>query len=342
MRGNHESKAMSEHFTFRTEVLNKYKEQEIYELFLEVFESMPLAAVVNNDYLCMHGGISPALSDADEINKINRFVEPPLSGLLCDLLWADPVDDSAANKVTFGENRERECSVKFGLKPVKALLKKNNFLSIIRAHQVQIDGYKMHKWGGNSAFPSVITVFSAPNYCGTYSNKGAVILIENDKMNIKQYKDVEHPFHLPGDLDLFSWSIPFLGEKVAEMLLHIVGSKQAYSPVSSKELEQIDFSKLMIDYSKTTEKKERSEILRTKVKTVARMQRIFKNLRANSEMLIAIKKKSSDGKIPRGLLLNGSPAIRDAFSEFEVSKKLDSENEKYPRLTSTKLVPKKL
>ena len=262
---------MSEHFTFRNEVLSKYKEQEIYELFLEAFEALPLAAVVNNDYLCMHGGISPSLSDADEINKINRFVEPPLSGILCDLLWADPVEDSQAMKVNFGENKERECSVKFGLKPVKNLLKKNNFLSVIRAHQVQIDGYKMHRWGGSSAFPSVITVFSAPNYCGTYSNKGAVILIENDKMNIKQYKDVEHPFHLPGDLDLFSWSMPFLGEKVAEMLLHIVGSKQTYSPVSSKELEKIDFSKLMCDYSKTTEKKERSEILRTKVKTVARL-----------------------------------------------------------------------
>jgi serine/threonine-protein phosphatase 2B catalytic subunit len=178
----------------------------------------------------------------------------------------------------------------------------------------------MHRWGGSTAFPSVITVFSAPNYCGTYSNKGAVILIENDKMNIKQYKDVDHPFHLPGDLDLFSWSIPFLGEKVNEMLLSIVGSKANYSPKSTKELEHIDFSKLMCDYSKTTEKKERSEILRTKVKAVARLQRIFKNLRSNSEMLIAIKKKSTDGKIPRGLLLNGSPAIRDAFSEFEVSR----------------------
>ena len=50
------------------------------------------------------------------------------------------------------------------------------------AHQVQVDGYKMHRWGGHQAFPSVITVFSAPNYCGEYHNKGAVILIENDKM----------------------------------------------------------------------------------------------------------------------------------------------------------------
>ena len=270
LRGNHESRAMTEHFTFRNEVLNKYKEQEIYEMFLECFESMPLAAVVNNDYLCMHGGVSPTLTDAEDINKIDRFVEPPLSGLLCDLLWADPVEDNVAMKVNFTDNKERECSVRFGLKPVKNILKKNNFLSIIRAHQVQIDGYKMHRWGGNAAFPSVITVFSAPNYCGTYSNKGAVILIENDKMNIKQYKDVDHPFHLPGDIDLFTWSMPFLAEKVAEMLFAIVGSNQAFSPLSAKELEHIDFSQLVKDSSKT-HGEEKIEILRTKVKTVARL-----------------------------------------------------------------------
>jgi serine/threonine-protein phosphatase 2B catalytic subunit len=82
----------------------------------------------------MHGGISPHLADTEEIMKINRRIEPPLSGLLCDLLWSDPVDDNLAMKINFTENKERECSVKFGLKPVKTLLKKNNFLSIIRAH----------------------------------------------------------------------------------------------------------------------------------------------------------------------------------------------------------------
>ena len=80
----------------------------------------------------------------------------------------------------------------------------------------------MHRWGGSSAFPSVITVFSAPNYCGSYKNKGAVILIENDKMNIKQYKDVEQPFNLPNNLDLFSWSLPFLADKIGEMMDHLL------------------------------------------------------------------------------------------------------------------------
>ena len=81
---------------------------------------------------------------------------------MCDLLWADPLEDAYAAKQEFTDNKERDCSYKFGLKPVKRLLTTNNLLSIIRAHQVQVDGYKMHRWGGNAAFPSVITVFSAP------------------------------------------------------------------------------------------------------------------------------------------------------------------------------------
>ncbi len=91
-------------------------------------------------------------------------------------------------------------------------------LSIIRAHQVQIDGYKMHRWGGSEAFPSVITVFSAPNYCGSYKNKGAVVLIENLKMSIKQYKEVAQPYYLPKNIDLFAWSLPFLADKIGEMM----------------------------------------------------------------------------------------------------------------------------
>lgn len=98
LRGNHESRAMTEHFTFREEVLQKFHEEEIYELFLDSFEAMPLACDVNGDYLCMHGGISPELRNCQDIDKIQRFVEPPLHGFLCDLLWSDPVDDKDARK----------------------------------------------------------------------------------------------------------------------------------------------------------------------------------------------------------------------------------------------------
>ena len=64
--------------------------------------------------------------------------------------------------------------------------------------------------------------WAPPHLCILYKNKGAVILIENDKMNIKQYKDVEQPFNLPNGLDLFSWSLPFLADKIGEMMDHLL------------------------------------------------------------------------------------------------------------------------
>lgn len=217
---------------------------------------------------------------------INRHIEPPLRGFLCDLLWSDPMDDKEARRGRFSKNAQRECSVKFGLEPVKEVLKKNNFISIIRAHQVQPDGYKMHRWGGNSAFPSVITVFSAPNYCNEYHNKGAVILIENDKMNIKQYKDVPTPFHLPNDMDLFKWSVPFLMEKVTDMLMQIV-KKTSKDELKDEDVFGTDVKGILEDEVKKSvmfadaseDKKKRLDAMRAKVKVVARMNRILKTIK---------------------------------------------------------------
>jgi len=103
LRGNHESRAMTEHFTFRTEILQKF-EEDVYELFIDSFEALPIAADVHGDYLCMHGGISPDLKLKSDIDNINRFIEPPLFGFLCDLLWSDPMDDKEARKMKFSKN----------------------------------------------------------------------------------------------------------------------------------------------------------------------------------------------------------------------------------------------
>lgn len=70
---------MTEHFTFREEVLRKYGgDEDVYETIIETFEALPIAADVNGDYLCMHGGISPELATVEDINRIDRFIEPPL------------------------------------------------------------------------------------------------------------------------------------------------------------------------------------------------------------------------------------------------------------------------
>lgn len=93
LRGNHESRAMTESFTFREEVLSSF-DLETYELFMEVFDHMPIAAHINGKYLCVHGGISPELNKLSEINSINRFNEVPMDGMLCDLLWSDPMTET--------------------------------------------------------------------------------------------------------------------------------------------------------------------------------------------------------------------------------------------------------
>eukprot|EP00347_Sterkiella_histriomuscorum_P000632 403375095 len=311
---------------FLEECLKKY-DQEIYDLFNEAFDWMPVAALVNNDYFCMHGGISPHLNDIDEIDDLDRAIEPPIEGILCDLLWSDPIDDIIANQFEFKENKERECSWYFGNQPVKDLLRDKGLVSVVRAHQVQQEGYKMHRWNGMSNFPSVITVFSAPNYCGSYKNQGAILVVKNGKMQIKQFQASEQPFHLPGDIDLINWSLPFLAEKVASMLFYIVSQNKSYTPNGEKDLENIDFSKLLLSGNS---KFEREEILRTKVKSVARIARMYKTIKENNELLIEIKEMSFDGKIPRGLLMEGKSALKDAFKEYMLASVLDQQNEKRP------------
>lgn len=102
------------------------------------------------------------------------------SGIACpfnfsDLIWSDPVDnDSGDIPQPFKVNETRGCSYFYGSKAASKFLENNELLTIIRAHEAQLEGYKMHKWGSTN-FPMVITIFSAPNYCDIYNNKGAVI-----------------------------------------------------------------------------------------------------------------------------------------------------------------------
>jgi len=135
LRGNHESRNMTENFTFREECISRY-DMDIYNIMMELFDAMPLSCIVDGKYFAMHGGISPQLSKLDQIDKINRFQEVPLDGLFCDLLWSDPLSDELANTKEYVDNEERECSFLFGKKPAKKLLEANNLMTIVRGHQV--------------------------------------------------------------------------------------------------------------------------------------------------------------------------------------------------------------
>lgn len=183
----------------------------------------------------------------ESVNEVSRFSEIPLEGMLCDIVWADPIDDEVADRYDFMENPERACSYKYGLTPAKKLLDDNDLTLLVRAHQVQVQGYKMHYWEKPQSLPTVITIFSAPNYCDCYKNKAAVIKLEGENFSIKNYEEVPHPYHLPGGINLFQFSMPYLADKVLDMLFHIL--KKGDIPVNEIEDDNhndIDFHKLLI------------------------------------------------------------------------------------------------
>ena len=187
LRGNHECRQMTTNFNFKKECEVKY-DSEIYNLLMETFDCLPLSCSINEKFIALHGGLSPDLKKIEDLSVISRFHEPPKNGLMCDILWSDPIEkDEDAKNVLYMPNSARNCSYIFGAKATKPFLEKNKFLSIVRAHETQLEGFKMHKWNKDIDFPSVITIFSAPNYCDVYGNKAAIIKINNNMINIEQY-----------------------------------------------------------------------------------------------------------------------------------------------------------
>lgn len=105
----------------------------------------------------------------------------------------------------------------------------------------------MHKWSSKSGFPQVITIFSAPNYCDVYNNKGAIIKFKGQEINIQQFNYTAHPYILPNFMDVFTWSIPFVIEKVTEILIKTVETGVTADEEETKTAaptpEQIDIKK---------------------------------------------------------------------------------------------------
>ena len=107
----------------------------------------------------------------DQIRNIPRPTDVPDSGLLCDLMWSDPEADIAG----WAEN-DRGVSYTFGADVVGKFLTKHDYDLVVRAHQVVEDGYEFF------ADRQLVTIFSAPNYCGEFDNAGAVMAVDESLM----------------------------------------------------------------------------------------------------------------------------------------------------------------
>nr|AVR59256.1 CNA2 [Ganoderma lucidum] len=325
LRGNHECRHLTDYFTFKLECKRKYSER-IYDACMQSFCALPLAAIMNKQFFCIHGGLSPELNTLDDIRNIDRFREPPTQGLMCDILWSDPVEDFGQEKTSdsFVHNHVRGCSYFFTYQAACQFLERNKLLSIIRAHEAQDAGYRMYRKTRTTGFPSVMTLFSAPNYLDVYNNKAAILKYESNVLNIRQFNATPHPYWLPNFMDAFTWSLPFVGEKITDMLLAMLNC------CTKEELEESSDEETLISPTPSEEASERRKVIKNKILAVGRMSRVFALLREESEKVSELKSVSGSARLPYGTLASGADGIKEAISGFEDARKSDIENERLP------------
>ena len=168
LRGNHESSENTRIYGFYDECKRKYNVR-LYRNFIEIFNYLPFAALIDERIFCVHGGLSPELKNIKVISEISIPTDIPDTGILCDLLNSDPDEDT----LEFDEN-DKGISCIFGEKIVYEFLKKNDLDLIVRGNQVADSGFKFF------AQKKLVTVFSAPNFNGDHANAAGILKISSD------------------------------------------------------------------------------------------------------------------------------------------------------------------
>ena len=171
LRGNHECNQVNDMYGFKEECEERYGEQgfHVWTEINKALRMLPICALIDNKIFATHGGISPHIENLNQINKLNRNVEIPDSGILCDLVWSDPKSHSKK----WCDN-DRGVSYTFNERAVDDFMKKIGVDLIVRAHQVVDDGFEF--FNGQK----MVTVFSAPNYCGQVGNQASVMKIKKN------------------------------------------------------------------------------------------------------------------------------------------------------------------
>ncbi|KAF2228562.1 MgPPZ1,protein phosphatase 2A-like protein [Viridothelium virens] len=167
LRGNHECANVTRVYGFYDECKRRTT-VKVWKNFVDTFNCLPIASIVADKIFCVHGGLSPSLQHMDDIRNIQRPTDVPDYGLLNDLLWSDPADLNAGSD---WEANERGVSYCFGKKVILKFLEEHDFDLVCRAHMVVEDGYEFF------SDRILVTVFSAPNYCGEFDNWGAIMSV---------------------------------------------------------------------------------------------------------------------------------------------------------------------
>ncbi|KAK7199914.1 serine/threonine protein phosphatase 2B catalytic subunit A2 [Novymonas esmeraldas] len=257
IRGSNESKFMADVLQLGEECQLKYAGTLLPQL-LSTFNCLPLAAIVRKKFFCVHSGLSPDVSHVDDIGLIHRFRHIPTRGAMCDLVWSEPdwdtgnqlynnVEESSGEtyvprlgpfetRPLFITNKQRGLSYVFNFACAKRFVSANNLLCLVRSHEVQEMGFKLYRPHPNHLFPCMISLFSAPNYCSSFGNKGAVLVIAKETVSFKQFEPSPHPCVLQGR-NAFSWSLPFLESNLMSIFLTLLSGSD-YDPTGGDSSEK--------------------------------------------------------------------------------------------------------
>jgi serine/threonine-protein phosphatase 2A catalytic subunit len=173
LRGNHESRQTTQVYTFYDECLQKYGSANAWRNLTDLFDYLPLTALVDGRVLCLHGGLSPSLAGLDQVRALDRVQEVPHEGPLCDLLWSDPEDSGLGWGIS-----PRGAGYTFGQDITEMFNHSNGLGLVARAHQLVMDGYS---WTHDR---NVVTVFSAPNYCYRCGNQASVMQLDGEQPHV--------------------------------------------------------------------------------------------------------------------------------------------------------------
>ena len=169
IRGNHETRQITQVYGFYDECMRKYGSINVWRYCTEIFDYLPISAIIDGRIFCIHGGLSPTIDTIDEIRNIDRKQEVPHDGAMCDLLWSDPDQDQKG----FGIS-PRGAGYLFGEDVVKTFEDLNKIDLIARAHQLVMEGYKMMFNG------KLVTIWSAPNYCYRCGNSASILKLDEN------------------------------------------------------------------------------------------------------------------------------------------------------------------
>lgn len=169
VRGNHEMSEQCVDSGFQADVMRRFNSKATYLSLVNVFSFLPLAAIVDNRWLCVHGGLGLCDMSVSVLRAIKRPITKLENIVVTSLLWSDPSDEVAVFKPS-----PRGLGFVFGARVVNAYLEGNQLSGIIRAHQVVKEGVRKQFDG------KVITVFSASNYCGRIESSCGILQVTEE------------------------------------------------------------------------------------------------------------------------------------------------------------------